>query len=397
MLGLRSLTILLALVCGAAGAVEPIKIGLTGAFTGGSAPMGIAMRQGVMLAVDEINRDGGVLGRPIVLVERDDQARPELGPRIAQDLIKKERVAAVVGFVNTGVALASQRYYQEARIPIMNAVATGSLITRQFLPPRYADNYVFRVAANDSIQAEMIVHETVDVRRLSRVAIFSDATNYGQMGRDDLEKALARRGIKPVVVERFHLRQNDFVARLHRARAAGAQAILTYGIGPELAQIANGMARLGWRVPLIGSWTLSMSNFIDAAGPNAEGAMMPQTFIQQGDTPRRRAFIEAYQKKYRVSRIPSPPAAAQGYDAMVLLAAAIRQADSTDGKKIREALENLIEPVAGVITVYWRPFTRVNREAINSQMAVMGIVRNGVVVMAGLRDSPAPPGFENVP
>lgn len=397
MLGLRSLIFLLAVVCGAAGAVEPIKIGLTGAFTGGSAPMGIAMRQGAMLAVDEINRDGGVLGRPIVLVERDDQARPELGPRIAQDLIKKEQVVAVVGFVNTGVALASQRYYQEARIPIMNAVATGSLITRQFQPPRYADNYVFRVAASDSIQAEMIVHETVDARRLARVAIFSDATNYGQLGRDDLEKALARRGVKPVVVERFHLRQNDFVARLQKARAAGAQAVLTYGIGPELAQIANGMARLGWRVPLIGSWTLSMSNFIDAAGPNAEGAMMPQTFIQHGDTPRRRAFIEAYQQRYRVARIPSPPAAAQGYDAMVLLAAGIRQANSTDGEKIREALENLIEPVAGVITVYWRPFTRVNREAINSQMAVMGVVRNGAVVMAGLGDSPPPPGFENIP
>ncbi|MFZ5509716.1 MAG: ABC transporter substrate-binding protein [Pseudomonadota bacterium] len=397
MSALRFCLLFLLLLPALAAAAEPIKIGLTGAFTGGSAPMGIAMREGALLALDEINGDGGVLGRPLVLVERDDQARPELGPRIAQDLIKREKVVAVVGFVNTGVALASQRYYQEARIPVMNAVATGSLITRQFLPPRYPDNYIFRVSASDTIQAEMIVHEAVDVRGLARLAIFADTTNYGQMGRDDLERALARRGLKPVLVERFQLRHNDFVARLQKARKAGAEAILTYGIGPELAEIANGMARLGWRVPLIGSWTLSMSNFIDNAGPNGEGATMPQTFIQQGDTPRRRAFIEAYQKKFRVVRMPSPPAVAQGYDAMVLLAAAIRQAGSTDGAQIRYALENLIEPVAGAITVYWRPFTTSNHEAIDAHIPVMGVVKNGTVVMAAPADNPAPAGNVVIP
>ena len=391
---LRFCLLLLALAAPLAGGAEPIKIGLTGAFTGGSAPMGIAMRDGAQLAVDEINRNGGLLGRPVVLVERDDQARPELGPRIARDLLRREKVVAVVGFVNTGVALASQRHYQDARIPVRNAVATRSMITRQFLPPRYPDNYIFRVSASDTIQAEMIVHEAVDVRRLARVAIFADSTNYGQFGREDLERALARRGLKPVLVERFQLRQNDFLARLERARRAGAQAVLTYGIGPELAQIANGMMRLDWRVPMIGSWTLSMSNFIDDAGPNAEGVMMPQTFIQQGDTPRRRAFIEAYQKKFHVTRISSPPAAAQGYDATALLAAAIRQAGSTDGPGIREALENLIEPVAGAITVYWRPYTRSNHEAIDSQMPVMGVVKGGAVVIAGSPESSAAPPFE---
>ena len=81
-------------------------------------------------------------------------------------------------------------------------------------------------------------------------------------------------------------------AQLLKAKEAGAEAVLTYGIGPELAQIANGMTKLGWKVPMIGSWTLSMANYIDNAGPGGEGARMPQTFIQEPTTPKRKAFID---------------------------------------------------------------------------------------------------------
>ena len=131
----------------------PIKIGLSGPFTGGSAAMGVSMRDGAKLAVDEINKAGGVLGRRIVLIERDDEAKNELGVQIAQELINKENVVATVGFINTGVALASQRFYQEAEIPVMNNVATGSLVTQQFKAPEHRANYVFRNAANDTIRA----------------------------------------------------------------------------------------------------------------------------------------------------------------------------------------------------------------------------------------------------
>ncbi len=81
-------------------------------------------------------------------------------------------------------------------------------------------------------------------------------------------------------------------AQLLKAKEAGAEAVLTYGIGPELAQIANGMTKLGWKVPMIGSWTLSMANYIDNAGPGGEGARMPQTFIQEPTTPKRQSFID---------------------------------------------------------------------------------------------------------
>jgi branched-chain amino acid transport system substrate-binding protein len=367
-------------VCAAAPAAEPIRIGVSGPFTGGSSPMGISMRDGIRVAANEINAAGGLLGRPIQLIERDDQARNELGAQIARDLIRKEKIVAGVGIVNTGVALASQHHYQEARIPIVTAVATGSIVTRQFLPPQHPDNFVFRVSASDTIQAAMIVEEAVERRHFRKLAILADSTNYGQLGRDDLVKALERKGIRPVAVEQFHIRDIDMTRQLSRAREAGAEALLTYGIGPELAQIANGAARL---VPIIGSWPLSMSNFIDNAGPNGEGARMPQTFIQDPDTPKRAAFIAAYQKLSRSERMPSPSAAAQGYDAMLLLAAAIRQAGTVHGSRVREALEDLKEKVEGVIMTYDRPFSRGDHEAFDSPGQVtMGEVRGGRVVRA---------------
>lgn len=362
---------------------EPIRIGVSGPFTGGSSPMGLSMRDGIRIAAAEVNAAGGVLGRPLQLVERDDEGRNERGALVATQLILEDQVVATVGIVNTGVALASQHQYQKARIPVMTAVATGSLITKQFLPPEHPDNFIFRVSANDTIQADMIVREAIERRGFTRVAIFHDATNYGLLGRDDLEAALAARKVTPLLIERFLLRQADMTPQVRRAREAGVEAILTYGIGPELAQIANTIRRLGWQVPMIGSWTLAMSNFIDDAGPNAEGAHMPQTFIGEPTSPRRAAFLEAWQKETGNPRIAVPPAAAQGYDGIRLLTAAIEQAGQTGGDAIREALEDLRAPVEGVVMNYSRPFSKDNHETVRDTGDIfMGRIENGKVVFA---------------
>jgi branched-chain amino acid transport system substrate-binding protein len=363
-------------------AADPIKIGVDGPFTGGSSSMGVSMRDGVRLAAAEINKSGGVLGRQIELVERDDEAKNERGVQIAQELINKEKVVAVVGYINTGVALASQRFFQEAKIPVFNNVATGSIVTKQFADQ--PDNYVFRNAAADRIQAPMIVEEAVTKRGFKKVAILADSTNYGQLGREDLEKALAAKGVKAVAVEKFNIKDVDMTAQLLKAKDAGAEAVLTYGIGPELAQIANGMAKLGWKVPLIGSWTLSMANYIDNAGSNGEGARMPQTFIQEPNTPKRKTFIEAYMKEFKPknNRIDSPVSAAQGYDSVYLLAAAITQAGTTDGPKVRAALESLNTKVEGVVMVYDKPFSHDDHEAISPNVPVVGEVKGGRVIYA---------------
>ncbi len=384
-MSIRLKSIIAVLAVGAAfsaSAADPIKIGLSGPFTGGSSPMGVSMRDGVKLAADEINAKGGVLGRKIELIERDDQADNTRGIQVTQELINKEHVVAGIGFINSGVALAAQRFYQEAKIPVVNNVATATLITKQFMPPEFPDSYVFRTSANDTLQTTLMVEEAVGKRKFTKIAILADSTNYGQLGREDLEKALLKKGIKPVAVEKYNIKDVDMTAQLLKAKQAGAQVVMTYGIGPELAQIANGMEKLGWKVPMMGSWTLSMSNFIDNAGKNGDGAVMPQTFIQEGNTPKRKAFIAAYQKAYKVDRIPSPVSAAQGYDSMYLLADAIKQAGSTDGPKIRAALENLKDKYEGVVKTYDHPYTHDDHEAIKLSDVMMGEVKGGHVVHA---------------
>jgi branched-chain amino acid transport system substrate-binding protein len=280
------------------------------------------------------------------------------------------------------VALASQRFYQQAKIPVMNNVATGSIITKQFAGQ--PENYIFRNSANDTIQSEMIVQEAVDRRKFKKVAILADSTNYGQLGKDDLVKALAKRGIKAVAEEKYNIGDVDMTAQLLRAKQAGAEVVLTYGIGPELAQIANGMEKIGWRVPMVGSWTLAMANFIDNAGKNGDGTRMPQTFIQDPNTPKRKAFIDAYLKAYNPpgGRMPSAVSAAQGYDSLFLLAAAIKQAGTTEGPKVAAALENLNDKVEGVVTTYNKPYSHDDHEAINFDNTQFGEVRGGRVVHA---------------
>jgi branched-chain amino acid transport system substrate-binding protein len=360
-------------------AAGPIRIGVVGPFTGGSAAMGISMRQGIELAAAEINEAGGVLGRPLVLIERNDEADNNRGARIARQLTEHGAVDAAVGFVNTGVALAALPYFEQARIPLILSVTTGSVLTREFAPPEYAENYVFRVAASTAVEVDKIV-ALVTARGYRRVAIFADTTSYGHVVRHDLLRALAAHGLTPVANEKFNIGDRDMTAQLGRARRAGAEVILTYGIGPELAAIANGRAALGWKVPIIGSWTLSMSSFIDAAGRNGAGAIMPQTFIEDGATPRQAAFIRHFHAVTHTERMDSPPSAAQGYDSLILLAAAIREAGTLDGPKIRAALEDLRQPVAGVVQVYRHPFDRVNHEAVAAANVAYGIVKDGRVV-----------------
>jgi branched-chain amino acid transport system substrate-binding protein len=135
-----------------------------------------------------------------------------------------------------------------------------------------------------------------------------------------------------------------------------------------------------------------MSNYLDNAGANGNGTIMPQTFIEEPISPRAKAFIDAYHAAYGVTRIPSAVAAAQGYDAVLIFAAAVKQAGSTDSLKIRDALEDLKEPVDGVIALWKKPYTRwdptdvTTHEAFRREQTVMGMVKDGRVVFANEAD-----------
>lgn len=369
----------------AASAAETIRIGVSCPFTGGSADMGISVRNGIRLAVEEINEwAGGVVGKKIELLERDDLANPEAGKKIAEELVSKEKVAATIGACNTGVGLAMLETYQNAKVPLIVPVATGTPLTKKFAAS--PEHYIFRVSPRDEVQAPFIVAEVMK-RGFRKIALFADTTGYGEAGKNDVEKALAAQNLAPVSVQRFALGVVDLSEQVNQAKAAGADVVISYTVGPEAAVLAKSIAKQKWNVQIIGSWPLSWRNFIDPAGDAAEGALVAVSFIQQASFQRRNAFISAYKEKYNSPVIPAPMAAAQGYDAMMILFYAIHQAQSDDPAKIKVALENLQRPVSGVITTYDKPFSKTDHDALSSNMLVMGVVRKGQIDYAYKQDA----------
>lgn len=374
--------ILAALLCltafGCAKKSEDIKVGVYGPFSGGSAPMGVSMRNGVKIAIEEINAAGGVLGKKIVMIDRDDEAKNERGGQIMQELLDKEGVVAVLGPANTGVANASTQYTQQKKIPQIINISAGAKVNEFFATS--PENYIFRIAANDDVQSKVIVTQAIK-RGATKPALLCDDTNYGQNGREKMEAVLAAAGVKPVYVGKFKLKDTDMTAQLQEAKAAGADVILAYGIGPELAAVSNSLDRISWKVPMIGSWTLSMSNYTTNAGKNGNGTMMPQTFIETAaTTPKQLSFIKAYADKFKESPISSAVSAAQGYDSMYLLKLAIEQANSTEGTKIRQALESLNATYEGVTGTYTKPFSPTDHEATKESNVMLGMVQDGKII-----------------
>lgn len=382
-------------------AADAIKIAISGPFSGGSAPMGTSMRDGAKQAIAEINAAGGVSvgGKKLKfeIIERDDEGKNDRGALIAQELASMGDLSGVIGTVNTGIALSGDKHLQEKGITKIITPAAGSASMTQWInkadKPGATDLSLFRFAAHDGIQASMVVEEAIN-KKFTKVALIHDDTNYGVSGRDDLLDQIKKQGNKLEVIatEKFKIGDKDMTAQLLKAQSSGAQAILIWGIGPELAAVSNGMAKIGLKVPLIGGWTLSMSNYIDNAGKNADGTLMPQTFIEDPITPKVKSFIEGYHKTYNVTRIPSPVSAAQGYDAVLIFAAAVKQAGTTDTHKIKEALEDLKDPVKGVIATWKKPFSKWDpanvetHEAFRRADTVMGMVKDGRVVYANKAD-----------
>jgi len=360
-----------------------VKVGVIGPFTGPSSDFGIPLRQGIELAVAEINTAGGYLGRPLELVVRDDKGNPDAGLAASQDLVK-QGVVGTIGFCNTGVAAKSLDVYQNAQSPLIIPCATGTPLTAKYPP---AQSYIFRTSARDIIQAPFVVDDIVK-RGWTRVAIFADSTGYGEAGLKDVQDALSARKLQAVHVTRFPLGVTDLRKELQAAREAGANVIFSYTVGPEEAVIANSRKDIGWKVPLVGAWPLSFPFFMDGAKDAAEGALMAQTFIAEPSNERRASFLTNFKRKHG-ERMAVPMAAAQGYDATYLLTYALFgiRDGKLDGPAVKNALENIKRVYYGVVATYERPFTPEDKDAITENMLVMGKVHNGAITFAYPEDA----------
>ncbi|MBC7604525.1 MAG: ABC transporter substrate-binding protein [Ramlibacter sp.] len=361
-----------------------LKLGLIGPMTGGSADFGETMRNGVELALEEINAVGGYLGRRIEVVIKDDKADSATGKKMSEELVGRDKVFATIGFCNTGVAIASIPVFQAAKSPLLVPCAAGSPVTK-LVPP--AESYVFRVSPSEGIKAPYLVDQILE-RGWNKVAIFADETAYGQSGRADVERALLAKGIKPVYTTKFPLGVKSLTTEMGQAKAAGANVIVAYTVGPENAVIAKSRTAAKWQAPITGPWTLSFPNFLQAAGADAEGALMVQTFIAQPTNERRSAFLSAYRRKFG-ARLPVPMAGAQAYDATYLLVFALFgiKNGNLDGPTIKASLENQQRVFYGVVSTYDKPFTAQSKDAVTANMLVMGQVKGGVVVFANPEDA----------
>lgn len=361
-----------------------LKIGVIGPFSGPSADFGVPMLNGIQLAVDEINAVGGYLGRKLEIVRKDDQANPDVGLALSKELVSA-KVAATIGFCNTGVAAKSLELYQTSKLPLIIPCATGSPLTAKYPGPA---SYIFRTSAKDGIQAPFVVDDIIK-RGWNKVAIFADTSGYGDAGLKDVEQALAAKNVKPAYVARFALGVKDLETELKAARAAGANVIFSYTVGSENAVIANGKQALGWKVPQVGAWPLSFPFFIDGAGEAANGALMAQTFIAEPSNSRRAAFLTSYARKFNVNKIPVPMAAAQGYDTVyILLHSLFNIRDGNfSGPAIKAALESKIRTYYGVVATYEQPFSLQDKDATTQNMLVMGMVKNGGVTFAYAEDA----------
>ena len=347
-------------------AADPVKIGLITALSGQSALAGESISRGVQVAIDEINAKGGVLGgRKLELVRRDDEANPAKGVVAARELIYKEKVAVIIGGLDTPVSMAIVPLVNQAKIPFMGPWAAGTPITKNGGNP----NYVFRVSAVDEIVDIGMVDYAQKTFNTSKFGLIMVNNPWGESNEKGLVAALSAKGMKPVGSEKFEGHDVDVVPQLTRLKAAGADTLFMVGnVGPS-AQVVKSLDRMGWKVPVVSHWGPAGGRFTELAGPNAKNVHFVQTYSFFGkQSPVGEKVIAALKAKYPDIKGPEniTPAVgvANAYDAMQLTALAIERAGSTDGDAIRQGFYK-IDAYDGLIKQYKQPFTPTVHDALS--------------------------------
>ena len=360
---------------------DPIKIGLAAAVSGGSAASGEAIKRGIQIAMDEINAKGGLLGgRKLELVIRDDEGNPAKGVTIARELVEREKAAVIFGGLHTTVALAQVPVWTELKTPYMGPWAAGTEIAQNTQKP----NFVFRVSANDDYADKFLVRHATEVLKKSKPGLLLENTAWGQSNEVGLNKWLGQKNIKPVGIEKFNWNDPDMSPQLLRLKNAGADVVIMVANAPEGAQVVKSRAKIGWEVPMVAHWGISGGRFAELTGDLSDGVAFLQTYSFFGkQNEHGQALLKALKDKYGVKgpeEIIAPVGTANAYDGMRLVALAIDQAGSTDGTKVRDALENLKAEYKGLIKSYKRPFTPEQHDALTDADYIMVVWKGGKIV-----------------
>ena len=348
---------------GSAQAVEPIKVGLVAALSGQSAKSGEALTRGLTMAINEVNAKGGVLGRPLELVRRDDESNPSKGMLAARELVQREKVTVLFGGLDTPVSLAIVPLANQMKVPFMGIWAAGTKITENGA----ADNYVFRVSAVDELVDEALVKYGVD-NGMKKPGMILINNPWGESNEAGFKRALEKRGLANAGVERIQDSDLDVVPQLTRLKNAGADTLLLVGnVGPS-AQVVKSLDRMGWDVPVVSHWGPAGGRFGELAGPNASRVHFIQTYVftehnnAKGDA-LLAALKTAYPQIKTLADVTPAVGIANAYDALHLAALAIEKAGNTDGKAVRDGFY-AISDYDGLIKHYKQPFTVQKHDAL---------------------------------
>ena len=341
---------------------QDIRFGFNADQSGtGAAELGVAARHGFDLAIEDINKAGGLLGKKVVGIVRDDTGQPPKSIQNMTELIDSEKVAAVVGPTNSGNALAWLHIPQQKKIPVIVPVATATDITKRYAGE--AQNYIYRVSMVDREQVALLIAYAVKATKNQKIAFIADSTGFGQQGVKDLTEVLALHGNKAVAVEKFGPKDTDMTSQLAKIRDAGADTLIVYGLADANAQLLRSMEKINYMPTTLGTWGNMSTPLLNTAGKKLAEHIIFATSTAEDSNPRAVALAARVRERY--PQLPTFVAAAQSYDSGMLLAAAVKKAGSTDGEKLAATLENGVPDTQGVVKLYQKPFAKGDHEALS--------------------------------
>lgn len=306
-----------------------IPVGEFASLTGATATFGQSVHNGDLLAVDEINNAGGVLGKKINLITEDDQSKAEDAAAAVQKLINRDRVVALVGEVASSRSKAAGPIAQGAHIPMITPASTNEDVTK-------IGDYVFRVCFIDPFQGQTMAQFAAHSLNGKRAAVLTDVKQDYSLGlADAFKKTFSQNGGQIVSEQSYSSGDKDFRAPLTSIRGTNPDVIFVPGYYTEVSLIVRQARELGLNVPILGGDGWDSPELTKGAEKEFNHTYFSDHFVAEDPDPTVQNFVKKYQEKYH--EVPDAMAAL-GYDATRILADAITRAGGTDSTKLRQAI-----------------------------------------------------------
>jgi branched-chain amino acid transport system substrate-binding protein len=370
--------VLLALgASGPAAGQETIKLGVSGALTGPAASFGVGIRRGAELAIEEINAKGGVKGRKLELVVRDDEHNPVKTVAQVRELVEREKVVALLGATNSASMLAVAPIINDTlKVPVICPATDATKITENDAWQAGRDNYVFRYGMFGRGQSHFLVNMAVQRFGYKKPALLTWTAGWGVTGRGEINARLTELKMKAVADETYDTADNDISPQVLKIRNGGADVILNYGLVRENVNVVRAKEKVGDKTPYFSAWGLATPAFWRAAGSTGEGVAVSTTLTADGPQPPERVeFLRKYHAKHGPD-MDFVPGTFAAYDIVYLYAHVMEKA-GTDPNAVRAALEN-VAAFKGLVKDFKRPvFTKTRHDALQEEDFVLGRWTNG--------------------